>query len=588
MHKYSLQKKIFILSLFFMLIPLIAFTTFNIFTSVKKVEENYRSNLIFGMKKIGSVTEMIFDDIDEASLFILVDPDIKNFFKGLTGGENAYESSIKMGEIYNSLNYLKNTNNSIQSIQIAGTNGQVLANGYFPQNITNTDWEKARLLNGQSYWGVEESEGISDGEIEKRIYQCRLLRNPDNTQDTIGLAKVYLNTSALEDLFINSETNATSYFIMDEYGKIRYASISDDGPKLSENLVSYEQLCEQNGGILTIYGNSHSKLFAAPHYLQSSGWIVYSLSEPVAVNSQLWDSISQLLILVVFCFAFCFSIARIISRRMSRPLENIAEHMKLLEDEQFSARVSVNGNDEISLLARQFNAMAEKIQSLIEEVYLVNLRKKELELRSLHAQVNPHFLYNTLDMIYWTAKMENAPETSDMISSLSCFFRQALSGKDEFTSVENEIEHLRYYIILRRQSNRPFDFSLDAEDCLLPRPVVKLVLQPLVENAILHGIQDMEHGKIEVKIFSSGEDIIYTITDNGRGVDILDINTLLMHTGKDNRGFGIKNINDRIQLIYGKDYGIHFENISEGGTKVTVIQPGREGRPYDQTDDRRR
>ena len=183
--------------------------------------------------------------------------------------------------------------------------------------------------------------------------------------------------------------------------------------------------------------------------------------------------------------------------------------------------------------------------------------------------------------------MENAPETSDMISSLSCFFRQALSGKDEFTSVENEIEHLRYYIILRRQSKRPFDFSLDAEEGLLSRTVVKLMLQPLVENAILHGIQDMEHGRIEVKIFASGEDIVYTITDNGRGVDILDMNLLLKHTGKDNRGFGIKNINDRIQLIYGKEYGIHFENISEGGTKVTVIQPGREGGPHDQIDDRR-
>ena len=530
---------------------------------------------------------MIFDDIDEASLFILVDPDIKKFLKGQTGSENAYESSIQMGKIYNSLNYLKNTNDSIQSIQIAGTNGQILANGYFPQNITDKDWEKARQLNGQSYWDVEEGEGILDGTVEKRIYQCRLLRNPDNTQETIGLVKVYLNASALKELFLNSEMNATSYFILDEKEKMRYASISEDGPELSEVPVSYEQLYRQNGGILTVYGENHTKLFAAPHYLGDSGWIVCSLSEPVAVKAQLWDSVSQLLILAVFCFTFCFLMARIISRRMSRPLENIAEHMKLLEDQQFSARVRVDGNDEISFLARQFNAMAEKIQSLIEEVYLVNLRRKELELRSLHAQVNPHFLYNTLDMIYWTAKMENAPETSDMISSLSCFFRQALSGKDEFTSVENEIEHLRYYIILRRQSKRPFDFSLDAEEGLLSRTVVKLMLQPLVENAILHGIQDMEHGRIEVKIFASGEDIVYTITDNGRGVDILDMNLLLKHTGKDNRGFGIKNINDRIQLIYGKEYGIHFENISEGGTKVTVIQPGREGGPHDQIDDRR-
>lgn len=413
-----------------------------------------------------------------------------------------------------------------------------------------------------------------------------MLRNPDNTTETIGLVKVYLNKSVLEDLFINEETDDTSYFITDEKGNIRLAHISENGPELLKERIPYEKLCAHQGEIFTISGESNEKLFVTSYYLKGNGWVVYSLSEPVAIRRQMRDSIRQLLLLVIFCFVFCFMIAHIISRRMSRPLENIAEHMKLLEEQQFSARVVVEGNDEIGLLARQFNTMAEKIQSLIEEVYLVNLRKKELELRSLHAQVNPHFLYNTLDMIYWTAKMENASETGDMISSLSCFFRQALSGEDEFTSVENEIEHLRYYIILRRQSQHPFDFDLEVEKELLPRPVIKLVLQPLVENAIVHGIQDEKHGKIKVNIFASGEDIVYTIMDNGRGVDVMDMNHLLEHTGKNNRGFGIKNINDRIQLIYGKEYGIHFENVIGGGTKVTVIQPGREGEQYGEIDDR--
>ena len=105
--------------------------------------------------------------------------------------------------------------------------------------------------------------------------------------------------------------NATSYFIIDEKEKIRYASISEGGPELSEDLVSYKQLYRQNGGILTVYGENHSKRFAAPHYLGDSVWIVYSLSEPVAVKAQLWDSVSQLLILAVLCFTFCFSLIRL-------------------------------------------------------------------------------------------------------------------------------------------------------------------------------------------------------------------------------------------------------------------------------------
>ena len=117
MPKYSLQKRIFALSLFFMLIPLVLFTTFNIFTSIKKVEDNYKSSLVFGMKKIGSVMETVFKDVDQASLFALVDPKINHFLQEQFQEETAYESSLEMGAVYNSLNYLKNTNQYIQSIQ---------------------------------------------------------------------------------------------------------------------------------------------------------------------------------------------------------------------------------------------------------------------------------------------------------------------------------------------------------------------------------------------------------------------------------------------------------------------------------------
>lgn len=580
MVKYSLQKKIFILSLLLMLIPLVLFSGFNIFTSVKKVEENYRSSLIFGMKKIGSLLETTFGDIDQASLFILADPDVKKFLKGQTVGENAYESTIEKGELYNSLNYLKNTNRSIQSIQLAGVHGQILSNGYFPQNITAEDWENVKRLNGQPRWDVDEA---GNGK-EQYIFQSRLLRNPDNTAETLGLVKIYLSKQTLQKIFVNEEMKYTRYFIVDEKGVVQHTSVSEGEESLPDLEISYEQLYRHQGGTFVVKGEQNKEWYVTPYYLPGNGWMVYSLSEPVGIRQQLGDSLVQLLILAILCFIFCFTIAKIISRRMCHPLEDIAERMKQLEEQQFSVRVEVRGNDEISLLARQFNTMAEKIQSLIEEVYLVNLRRKELELRALQAQVNPHFLYNTLDMIYWTAKVENALETSDMINSLSRFFRQALSGENEFTSVENEIEHLRYYIILRRQGEHPFDFDLEADEDILSCTVVKLVLQPLVENAILHGIQNQENGKIQVEIRSSGGDIIYTITDNGRGIDLLDMNALLVRMEKNNRGFGIKNINDRIQLIYGTKYGIHFENVPEGGAKVTVIQPRKEDRPYDKID----
>jgi len=572
--KYSLQKQIFGLSLFFMLIPLVLFSAFNISTSIRKVEENYRSSLIFGMKKIGSVMEMVYEDVDQVSLFALVDPKINHFLKEQFRGETAYETSVEMGAVYNSLNYLSNTNKYIQSIQIEGINGQSLSNGFFPKSITAQDWERAEKLRGQALWDVDEDVVTASAKKERYIYQSRLLRDYENTTRTAGIIKIYLNTDAFQELFTNEETDYTSYFIVDDSGKVQYASIQPNGPAILEEPIPYEQLYAHRNGAFTVQ-RDNLKLYAVPHVIHENGWMVYSLSIPVDIQTQTRDSLIQLLVLAALCFLLCIVIASIISRRMCRPLEEIIGNMKSLEGEQFSTRAEVRGNDEISLLARQFNRMAQKIQSLIEEVYLVNIRKKELELRALQAQVNPHFLYNTLDMIYWTAKVEHAPETSDMIESLSNFFRQALSGEDGFTTIGNEIEHLRYYVVLRQQSKKPFDFDLNVEDSLLGCRVIKSVLQPLVENAIIHGIRDIDDGKIQVDIFTEGDNIVYTIVDNGQGIDVSDIDALLNRTEENHRGFGIKNINDRIQLMYGSEYGIHFENVAGGGTKVLVIQPRR-------------
>lgn len=585
MVKYSLQKRIFALSLFFMLIPLILFSAFNISTSIKRVEENYRSSLIFGMKKIGSVMETVFKDVDQVSLFALVDSKINHFLQEQFRGENAYETSQEMGAVYNSLNYLKNTNPYIQSIQIEGVNGQGLSNGFFPKSITEADWDRAAMLRGQSLWDVDEEVVTLPRKNGKYIYLSRLLRDYSNTAKTIGVIKIYLNTDAFHELFTNEETDYTSYFIVDGSGEVQYTSIQKNGPEALTVPVVYDELVKHQGGAFAIQ-RDQGQLYVAPHYISENGWVVYSLSKPVTVQKQMKDSLLQLMVLAVLCFMFCIVIARGISRRMCRPLENIISHMKLLEKEQFSTRVEVRGNDEISLLARQFNKMAQKIQSLIEEVYLVNIRKKELELRALQAQVNPHFLYNTLDMIYWTAKVENAPETSDMIDSLSNFFRQALSGEDGITTIGNEIEHLRYYVVLRQQSKKPFDFDLNVEESLLSCRVIKSVLQPLVENAIIHGIRDIDDGRIQVDIFEDDHKIIYTIADNGQGIDVVDMNALLNRTEDNHRGFGVKNINDRIQLMYGKEYGIHFKNADGGGAKVIVIQPLKEGKLYGEINDR--
>ena len=169
--------------------------------------------------------------------------------------------------------------------------------------------------------------------------------------------------------------------------------------------------------------------------------------------------------------------------------------------------------------------------------------------------------------------MENASETSDLINSLSHFFRSAFNPSGEFTTVYNELEHLRYYVILLQQRKNHFDFNLEVDPDTSNCKTVKLVLQPLVENSIIHGIGKMENGQINVLIHHRDDHLIYIIDDNGVGIDVAEIEQLMATPLGSARGFGIRNVNDRIKLAFGTKYGISFYSKPEGGAVVTVSLP---------------
>ena len=249
--------------------------------------------------------------------------------------------------------------------------------------------------------------------------------------------------------------------------------------------------------------------------------------------------------------------------------------MKKIENEEFNVNVDVSGNDEIALLSKSFNKMSYKLNELVSEVYTVRLKQREAELKALQAQINPHFLYNTMDIIFWMCRMENAYESSELINALSKLFRLSLNSGSEFTTVKNEIDHLNCYILIQKKRfEDKITFNTNVTADVLECKVVKLIIQPLVENAIHHGIEKKRgKGKIDITITRNCDDLIYTITDNGMGADEKEINKLLENVQEDNRGFALKNVNDRIKLYFGESYGLEFSSMVGIGTTITVKQP---------------
>lgn len=226
--------------------------------------------------------------------------------------------------------------------------------------------------------------------------------------------------------------------------------------------------------------------------------------------------------------------------------------------------------------------LSRRLRSLMNDVQASKLRQKEAELKALEEQINPHFLYNTLDLIYWMSRMEKAFDTSAMINALSQLFRIGLNRGSRLTTVAQEVEHIRHYMLIQQKRyEETIRFTLEAEPETLECKVVKMVLQPLVENAIVHGIERQgAEGRIDIRIFRDpvNGDLVYRIWDDGAGADEDAVRKMLAGGSVEEiQGIGLRNIQDRIRLQYGSAYGIEFDSDAASGTTVTVRQPFEKG-----------
>lgn len=562
-HRHTLQKRIFYLSVLLILIPVALYTLFIVYSTIRSAQDSFEGYVISSMKKVGATVENVFSEMDRSSLFIISSYDITSYLS--LPADELYQNPDQMFRAFNYQRNISLTEEYVSAIQIQGFNSVALSSGPLPMHITSEDIQFSTSLGGPAFWNTEK-----DAEGRLYIYLCRLLRHPQNASQQLGCVKLYLDTQLLHNL-LYTENDDISYYLMDETGDILLCVNPLDEPLPDDDFSPAHLLPKSGSSFVSTIGNKH--YYVAPHTIAANGWTLCMVSQPTTVNQQIFTSIVLLATLTVLCLVLCLLLGNTLSRRTLGPLHEIMQKMKQIENENFAVRIEVKDDDEVAQLSTQFNRMATKINSLVDEVYKADIRKKEAELRALQAQFNPHFLYNTLDIVYWTAKMENAPETSDLISALSLFFRSALSPTGEFTTVKNELEHLRYYVILRQQSKQPFDFNLQVDPDTPECKTVKLVLQPLVENAIIHGIGQMENGRVDVSIRHESDRLVYRIQDNGKGVDTADMERLMTQPLESTRGFGIRNVNDRIQLVFGPRYGLTFYNRPEGGTVVTVIFP---------------
>jgi two-component system sensor histidine kinase YesM len=290
-------------------------------------------------------------------------------------------------------------------------------------------------------------------------------------------------------------------------------------------------------------------------------------------------------ILLPCVIAFSMGAAWLISASIYIPIKKLQNLTTTITKNDLQALVSNDNVDEITELGISFNIMIQKIRELLDSKVREQENLKKAELKALQAQVNPHFLYNTLDTIVWMAESNRPQQVIDIVKALSSFFRIALSRGQDWISIRQEVEHVRSYLYIQKFRYRDIlDYEIDVDESILDGTILKLTLQPLVENALYHGIKNKrDGGVIRVRARKAEYNLVLLdVQDNGIGFTPNKLEQIRAAFASDSNeilrsesGFGLENVNKRIQLYYGSQYGLSIESHYKEGTRVTVAIPLR-------------
>lgn len=386
------------------------------------------------------------------------------------------------------------------------------------------------------------------------------------------------------------ENGITGYF----YEKINYDNVFEDlsenisdnygicvSDRLGQNIYSYDTFTDKNkeynlslSEITKKYPDKNKDYFIVKKTIPETGWNVW-LYKP---EKLMGTSIRQINIITfggtLVCLVATFMCIRFTAIFVTTRIAKLQKAVARVEKEDFSYTLNTTSQDEIGELITSFSKMERKLNYLINEVYKSRIKEKEYEMKALQAQINPHFLYNTLSLINWKAIEAGKRDISKITLALSAFYRTSLNKGNNITHISGEIENMRSYLSIQLMLHDDgFDVTEDIDDSILEYTCPNLILQPLIENAIDHGIDVMpedRRGVISVICKDMDTYIQFVIKDNGIGMTKEQTVKILT---KDSKGYGVRNVNERLKLCYGEEYPMIIKSKENTGTEVIITIP---------------
>ncbi|MFF2886120.1 sensor histidine kinase [Paenibacillus sp. NPDC057967] len=572
--RLSIQGKIFIA---FSLVALLSiFSTIGIvYVNMREtIKDNAVTSVSDSIRQADESLNMMLEEIDRLNTVVVTNKNTVIDTILSPSEEISYEWFLEQKRIDEFLSVLIDYKPYISRIAVVGLNGKVFFTGgpWLDRTIIGTPMMDFMLENGSRHAYLKQT-GVSDA-----ITVGREIRY---NRETIGVVMVDLNYDFIKKTYGVKPTADSMLYVLDKEGGFVYQS--ESAPSFApsiEKIVSIKQEFSGNGDAaeMSIDGKSYTVVSRSSEY---TGWTTLALIPMDSLLSEsaklrkLMAEVSVIVLIVVLIGSLK------VSSRITINIRRLKSMMMLVKDGNLTFPMKeIKTKDEIGQLYQVFISMVEELNRLMKGIRISEKEKREAELTALQAQIRPHFLYNSLNTIKYLAKMNGVPNIEEVSGSLIELMRGVLGHSNEYVTVREELDYVRSYIsIVKYKYMQPIPVHEEIEEDLLECQVPKLMLQPIVENAIIHGIGPLEEGGlVMIRVYTENHDLKIEVTDNGKGMTREQMDLLLGGPFKGETpsrfsGMGVRNVHERIVRQYGEPYGVSLYSELTLYTKVVITFP---------------
>lgn len=588
----SIRNKIIFLFSILLIIPIIIiglFTYNYIISVVQKRAVDYTSEI---QHSIISKTDSYFSQMNDLLMNIAYETNDMTSLdlsrRAMPDNETRQDNKTlqylkETDQIYNVLLASTRKSKYINSISLYTESRNVLAyktiynvnNSYSPDN---EDWFKKVQASKREIIisNTHRDNQLIDNSKSNVITIARKIYNPADYSE-IGILAMNISLDAINDLYkdILKNEGVKVYFVNGD-GFINYCNDNSQYMGYLDAEIKSDILKPE--GIFTFFDNDGAKMFATYQTSSLTGWkILFTMKySNLVLEANVLKAV--IIIVIIFLCSFLYFLIVYFSKRIVRPIKNLELGMSTAIQSNFKNKLDITSIDEVGRLGEKFNLMLDKINQLISDVYYEQDLKRQAEINALQAQINPHFLYNTLNTIKLMAVLQKSDKIANTIDSLVKLLQFTAKKTEEFVSIKDEVTALQDYIEIQKvRYYNKIKFIFEIEEATLSFKTLKFTLQPFIENSIFHGLEPRGgKGTITVKIFRQEDDICFTVRDDGTGMDEATLNNLLNTDHENKNSFnkiGIKNVHQRIKLYFGYQYGVNIKSHINAGTEAQIKIP---------------